>query len=271
MGRPTSPPQPSIPRCSHRTTKPGTLTPSLSHCVGEGVRSGALMPSEWLEVHVHTRAGSADSSITVDMLGERAAEAGVGGVVVAEHFRVWSDWEREAFHERWAVRIYRAMEATTNLGHIIVVGAEPGTSAPGDGREVLRNAKRDGLFTILAHPFRYYFDTIHSGSRPVFTQGATPEELAAHELFTLVDAIEIENGGSNDRENAMAAEVARITGLPVTIGSDAHHVHELGRITLPVPAIPADEHELVDLISSLTIASVTSPERKPLAPLEGHE
>lgn len=51
----------------------------------------------------------------------------------------------------------------------------------------------------------------------------------------------------------------------------AHHVYELGRITLPVPAIPADEHELVDFISSRTIASVTSPDRKPLAQLDTPE
>jgi len=229
------------------------------------------VPSEWLEIHVHTRAGSADSSISTDKLGEAAAEAGVRGVVVAEHYRVWSEWEREAFFDRWGVRVYRAMEATTDVGHIILLGAPEGMSAPSNGREVLAHATANGMFTILAHPFRYYFDAVHAGGRPVFPQGATPEDLAAHELFTLVDAIEIENGGSNDRENAMAAEVARITGLPVTIGSDAHHVHELGRITLPVPAIPVDERELVDLISSLTIASVTTPERKPLAPLEGHE
>ena len=51
-------------------------------------RDALAVSSQWLEVHVHTRAGSADSSITVDMLGERAAEAGVGGILVAEHFRV---------------------------------------------------------------------------------------------------------------------------------------------------------------------------------------
>ncbi len=207
----------------------------------------------------------------MDALGERAAEAGVGGIVVAEHFRVWSDWEREAFFERWGIRIYRAMEATTDIGHVIVLGAPPGVSLPSDGRAVLRQARRDGLFTILAHPFRYYFDSVHSGSRPVFEQGATPEELAGNEIFSLVDAVEIENGGCNDRENAMAVEVAKVCGLPVTVGSDAHHVHELGRITLPVPEIPSDEREIVDLISGLTLRDVMSTERKPLQPLSGHD
>ena len=191
--------------------------------------------------------------------------------MVAEHYRVWSDWEREAFFDRWGVRIYRAMEATTDIGHVIVLGAPTGMSPSSDGRALLSQARREGLFTILAHPFRYYFDSVHSGSRPVFTQGATPEEVAGSEIFSLVDAVEIENGGCNDRENAMAAEVAKVCGLPVTIGSDAHHVHELGRITLPVLEIPEHEGEMVDLISGLTLRDVLSTERKPLQPLSGHE
>ena len=36
----------------------------------------------------------------MDALGERAQAAGVEGIVVAEHYRVWSDWEREAFFDR---------------------------------------------------------------------------------------------------------------------------------------------------------------------------
>ena len=229
------------------------------------------MASRWLELHVHTRAGSADSSITVDALGERAVAAGVGGIVVAEHYRVWSDWEREAFFDRWGVRIYRAMEATTDIGHVILLGAPPGMSPSSDGRALLRQAREEGLFTILAHPFRYYFDAVHSGSRPVFTQGATPEEIAGNEIFSLVGAVEIENGGCNDRENAMAVEVAKVCGLPVTVGSDAHHVHELGRIILPVPEIPIHEGDMIDLLSGLTLKDVLSTERKPLQPLSGHE
>lgn len=222
-------------------------------------------------MHVHTRAGSADSSITVDALGERAQAAGVEGVVVAEHFRVWSDWERENFFDRWGIRIYRAMEATTDIGHILLIGAPPGYSPASDSRTLLRQARDAGIFTVLAHPFRFHFDAVHSGSRPVFTQGASAEELAASEIFSLVDAVEIENGGCNDRENAMAAAVAEVLGLPVTIGSDAHHVHELGRITLPVPEIPVNEGALVELISGLTLRDVMSSERKPLEPLAGHE
>lgn len=214
-------------------------------------------------MHVHTRAGSADSSITVDALGEHAQAAGVEGIVVAEHFRVWSDWEREAFTDRWGIRVYRAMEATTDIGHILLLGAPPGYAPASDSRTLLRRARSEGIFTILAHPFRFHFDSIHAGARPVFRQGAPAEELAESEIFSLVDAVEIENGGCNDRENAMAVGVARVLGLPVTTGSDAHHVHEIGKITIPVPEIPRDDAALVELISGLTLSDVLPGDRSP--------
>lgn len=218
------------------------------------------MLSERIEFHVHTKAGSPDASLTADQLGQLASAAGIRGVLVAEHFRVWSDWEREAFFERWGVRTYRAMEATTSAGHIVVIGAREGFIPPRDGVELLKVVRREGWFSILAHPFRHYFDMmIHSSQRPAFAEGATPEQLAEAPIWELVDAIEVENAVNTDRENALALQVASITGHPVSIGADTHHDFEFGRLTLPVPAIPADERELIDLVTALKLTDLVAP------------
>lgn len=208
---------------------------------------------------MHTKAGSPDASLTAAQLGQLAAEKGIRGVLVTEHFRVWTEWERKAFFERWGVRTYAAMEATTSIGHVVVIGAREGFVPPRDGVELLMQVRREGWFRILAHPFRHYFDTmIHSSQRPSFPEGATPEELAKAFIWEFVDAIEVENAVNTDRENAMALQVASITGQPVSIGADTHHDFELGRLTLPVPAIPADEHELADLIADLKLKDLAS-------------
>lgn len=214
--------------------------------------------SAWLEAHVHTKAGSADSSIVVDALGRHAAERGTGAVVVSEHFRVWSDWERSAFHDRWGVRVYRAIEATTNRGHIILLGVPEGTSPQADAIELLERARHEHWYSILAHPFRHYFDRIHASQRPAFEHDLDAGTLASDRVFELVDAIEVENGGCNERENAMAISVATLVGKPVTVGSDAHHIHELGGIRMPIPAVPANTGELIDLISS-NLIKTTAP------------
>lgn len=206
------------------------------------------MPS--LEFHVHTKAGSADSSVSSDALAQYAVREGLGAVVVAEHFRIWADWERAAFFERTGARLYRAMEATTDAGHVIVVGPPAGFSPPRSATELLALARKEGWCSILAHPFRHYFDNIHPSQRPHFLAGQTVEQLAANPIFGLIDAIEVENGACTDRENALACAVARHLDLPVTSGSDAHSITELGRCRLRVDAVPEDEQALATLVRS---------------------
>ena len=201
-----------------------------------------------LELHLHTKAGSADSSISADALGERAAEQQTGGLVVTEHFRVWSDWEREAFEARWGVRVYPAVEVSTTRGHIIVLGAEAGLTLPGDVDAVLAIASERAWPTILAHPFRYYFDGIHESQRAPFPPDLDVDALADQPLLAAVDAIEIDNGGCTARENDLAASVATTLQKPVTFGSDAHHVDEVGGRRMAVPALPADVAELAELL-----------------------
>jgi predicted metal-dependent phosphoesterase TrpH len=204
-----------------------------------------------IELHLHTKAGSADSSIRVDDLGERARELDIGGLVVTEHFRVWSDWERSAFFDRWGVRVYRATEVTTDLGHVIVIGVPAGKSLPGSAEALLALARREGWRTVLAHPFRHYFDDIHPGQRPAFPPGLPAEQLAALPIFALVDSLEVENAACIERENALAFAVASLARLPATAGSDAHDLREVGTRTLAVPSVPADEGELCDLLAAL--------------------
>ncbi len=205
----------------------------------------------YLELHLHTKAGSADSSITVDQLGERAREQGTDGLVVTEHFRVWSDWEREAFEARWDIRLYPAIEVTTDLGHTLLVGVEPMTKLPGITSELLAMAADSGWLTVAAHPFRHYYDGIHVSQRPPFEPGLDVAALAAHDYFAAVDAIEVANGGSTDRENDLALAVATKLGKPVTAGSDAHHIDEVGRERMDVPVLPDSLEELAELLRSV--------------------
>ncbi len=206
----------------------------------------------YLELHLHTKAGSADSSITVDQLGERAREMGTGALVVSEHFRVWSEWEREGFEARWGIQLYPAIEVTTDLGHTLLIGAEPEVKLPGKTDELLALARERGWFAIAAHPFRQYFDGVHVSERPPFTPGLDAAALTQYRYFAQVDAIEVANGGSTDRENALALDVATILGKPVTAGSDAHHIDEIGRERMDVPELPADLEALSALLRSVT-------------------
>jgi predicted metal-dependent phosphoesterase TrpH len=209
-----------------------------------------------LELHLHTKAGSADSAITTDALGARAREQGTHGLVVTEHFRVWTEWERDAFEARWEIRLYPAIEVTTNRGHVIVIGAQPAEAVPGSVEELLPYARERGYTTIWAHPFRHYFDQIHASQRPPFPPGLTAEQLAEDPTLALVDAIEAVNGGCTELENSLAAEVGLLLGKPLTLGSDAHDVEHIGTHRIEVPALPADMRELGELVRGLRDAAI---------------
>jgi hypothetical protein len=211
-----------------------------------------------IELHLHTKAGSADSSISVDALGQRAAELETGGLLVSEHWRVWTDGERALFEDRWGVLLYPTIEATTDAGHFLVLGAEPGESLPHDTTALLDHTSARGHFVVWAHPFRHYFDGVHASQRPPFEAGLTPEELAEHPAFARVDAVEVENAGSTERENALAMQVGRILGKPLTAGSDAHDLEHVGARRLPVAAPPANLGELVELLRSLTPEAISN-------------
>ena len=85
-------------------------------------------------------------------------------------------------------------------------------------------------YLILAHPFRFF----PSGSNYLFgPQGdsstLTPEEMACHPVWELVDEIEVLNYNCTDKENELAVAVARVLGKRGTAGSDAHTFTEVGR------------------------------------------
>ena len=206
-----------------------------------------------IELHLHTKAGSADSSISVDALGQRAAELETGGLLVTEHWRVWTEGERALFEGRWGIRLYPAIEATTDAGHFLVLGAEPGETLPHDTTALLDHTTARGHFVVWAHPFRHYFDSVHTSARPPFEANLTAEQLAQHPAFARINAIEVENAGSTERENAMALEVGRILGKPLTAGSDAHDLEHVGARRLPVTAVPSSLEELIELIRALSL------------------
>ena len=115
--------------------------------------------------------------------------------------------------------------------------------------------------TVLAHPLRFYFDKLHPSQTPLFPQGQQADELAEHPLFQRAGAIEIRNADCTSDENDLATEVAMVLEKPFTVGSDAHSIDDLGRQRLPVPAIPSDEGELMDLLRSSPVVDFIEGQR----------
>jgi hypothetical protein len=133
------------------------------------------------------------------------------------------------FREQSGLFVNAGMEVSTDMGHIIAVGLTqyvPGIRRATELRRVLDDV---GGFMIVAHPFRHFFDPIHfrKDGKPPFTM--TPEEAAERmPIFSLVDDIEVANGGTQPVENQFALKVARVLGKNGIGASDCHSTSGVG-------------------------------------------
>ena len=209
------------------------MTPSALTASGLANRLVVSM-ARLFDLHIHTTKGSADSSLTPEDLILEAERLGLRGLCITEHAGPWDRHEFAAFAGLHNVVLIRAMEADTDMGHILAFGVDQYQSGFHHAEELSKAAHSAGGFVVSAHPFRGVLGQ-HHRTRPYLYPDpkepipTKPEEALKHRVFELADAVEVANGGTSDDENRFAVDVAHKLGLPVTGGSDAHSTHGLGR------------------------------------------
>ena len=174
-------------------------------------------------MHVHTNPASSDSMLDPHELIEIAKNIGLTGVNLTEHDKVLEPHQQKAFREEHPdIFVNFGMEVSTDMGHMIAVGLPSYLQGIRRAEKLREELDKLGGFLIVAHAFRRLFDPV-TAMRTGEKFELTPEQAAEQlPVFKVVHAIETGNGANTPQENYFAAEVARITGLPSTGGSDAH-------------------------------------------------
>ncbi|MFQ6026407.1 MAG: CehA/McbA family metallohydrolase [Dehalococcoidia bacterium] len=186
------------------------------------------------DLHIHTTKGSADSNLSPEDLILEAERLGLRGLCITEHSGPWDRHEFETFASRHNVVLIRAMEADTDMGHMLAFGLDQYQPGFHIATELCRAARSAGGFVVSAHPFRGVLGQ-HMRERPYLYRTLPdplpkrPEDALDHPVFKMAHAIEVVNGGTADEENDFAMKVAGLLKMPVTGGSDAHSVHGLGK------------------------------------------
>lgn len=174
-----------------------------------------------VDLHVHTRLSS-DSNVLPEAYLEAAARNHIplGAICFTEHRLFPTDAEIDRTYDqlsqRFGVRIFKGIEADTNLGHLLIFGVtdELRRRFDLDGRmnralAMMEVVHGEGGVAIPAHPFR------DSG------YGARLDELLAR-LGPALGAIEAINGQNSHEQNLAALAVSEKLGLTAVAGSDAH-------------------------------------------------
>jgi histidinol phosphatase-like PHP family hydrolase len=174
-----------------------------------------------IDLHVHTNLSS-DSNVVPEQYLEAIATnpTPLGAICFTEHRLYPDDAELNANYaelsERFGVRIFKGVEADTNLGHLLIFGVTREFRRRFDldsrmlrAELVMEVVQAEGGIAIPAHPFR------DSG------YGARLDGLLA-KVGPALSAIEAVNGQNSDDQNAEALAMAEKLGLTPLAGSDAH-------------------------------------------------
>ncbi len=184
-----------------------------------------------IDMHVHTRYGSIDSSLSHDDLIARSQLIGLNGAAITEHSTQWPLHLEESLRDQSELFLYSAREYSTEYGHMLVLGVDHDHGRRATSAKELRAMVDDyGGAMILAHPFRYFpgsMSLLFSDWHKAIDM--TVAQLAEHPAFHIVDEIEVLNHNCTGMENRRALAIARHIGKQGTAGSDAHTKAELGR------------------------------------------
>jgi predicted metal-dependent phosphoesterase TrpH len=209
-----------------------------------------------LDLHIHTRIGSGDSSIEYDELVPRAQEVGLDGICITEHSHKKSG-VAEDISQKYGFLVLEGFELSTEFGDVLIYGLDNVPLSLFRFNDIRRYVVENGGVMFAAHPFRSEI------TRPVM-RGQIPnltlEQALNRDLFLMVDGIEVVNGWSCQEEIDFSLRVTESLDLRASGASDAHSPEQIGSCaTVFHNAITCE----ADLMKQLKHRDFTPEDRRP--------
>ncbi|MGD0765657.1 MAG: PHP domain-containing protein [Dehalococcoidia bacterium] len=199
------------------------------------------------DLHLHTTF-SPDSTVTPAKLVARCQKRGINCLAVTEH----NNMEGSLAVQRMApFKVVSAEEMKTTEGELIgyfLKEAIPGGLSP---EETVRRIKEQGGLVCLPHPFDR-------------TRREPLRAAARERILTEIDIVEAFNSRTTlARDNATARRFAERLGLPMSAGSDAHSLGEVGNACVEMP----DFETPAEFLEALRRGKITAHRSLPLVHL----
>lgn len=172
-----------------------------------------------LEFHCHTIYSKDSLTRPADLLNT-ARRRGIDRLIITDHNTIAGARSAYAIDPQ---RVIIGEEIKTQKGELLAAFVSEEVPAGLPPLEAIARLREQNAFISVSHPFDH------------FRNGAWAlSDL--QEIAPLVDALEVFNARVIwPHHNRMAADFARLHGLPGTVGSDAHALIELGAATLLTP------------------------------------
>lgn len=166
------------------------------------------------DLHIHTTFSS-DASIDPYEAVEVAVERGLRCIAIADHnsFEAY-----DLIKDDGRVIVVPAVEVSSSEGHILAYGINREIQPRLSARETIDDIHDAGGYAFAAHPYRWW--------------SGLGEEATLSNPF---DGIEAGNARSYRRDNRSALALSKRMDCPVSAGSDAHTIDQLGKGYLVLP------------------------------------
>src|SRR6476620_146775 len=171
-----------------------------------------------VDMHCHTRL-SKDSLNDPRKLVEAAATRGMGALCVTDHNGLANALKLSRMPDL-PLKVIPSEEVKTSEGEIIGYFLSELVPKGLTPEETVKRIKGQGGLVNVPHPF----DSMRAGSRLKTT---ALERLADKGLLDMVEVFNSRAAKAEDNERALA--FAKSHDLPMTAGSDAHTLVEIGR------------------------------------------
>lgn len=166
-----------------------------------------------IDFHVHSKY-SPDSSTEPADLVRFVKNSGLDGFAITDHNSIGAF---ETIKNEKAVIIIPGIEVSTLSGHVIGLWVKDNIPKDLSVEETITKIHESGGIAIAAHPYRSI-------------TGLKEKNVKSNKF----DAIEIMNGRCLARNNNRSRLLGESLKLPVSAGSDAHYLEELGRAYLEI-------------------------------------
>ncbi len=182
-----------------------------------------------LDLHVHSTC-SRDATAPPKEVMSHCKKLGLDGLAITDHNAIAGSVEAYGLAKELGLIVVRGVEVSTGQGHVLALGVSELVPKGMTVAETIEKIHSLGGIAVAAHPKRF--------------PSGIGLDVARRGRF---DAIEAVNGGSSRRSNALARRVAEERRLPVTAGSDAHELLQLGKAYTVIEPC-GTEDEVLDAI-----------------------
>jgi len=186
--------------------------------VSEKINNGMI-----IDLHVHTRHYSGCSSIEPEDLIEQALKVGLDGFVLTEHGILWASARLVPLQEEGArngLVILAGQEITCmDRGRrldFLVFGLNRSLGSASSPQDLIDLVHYEGGVIVAAHPYK--------PSRLGVGYHGVGDNLYDLDL----DGVELQHPDHNEEAKRKVQAAAKKLGLPMTGGSDAHDIFQLG-------------------------------------------